>query len=90
MGAKVKHPWPLKPLGQTQRIGGKNGSKVSLLVDGRGIPLSLVVCGANRHDVTQLELLLDALIVPELRPADEINLCADKGRQGRSGQWGHV
>jgi len=44
------------------QIGEKNGSKVSLLVDGRGVPLSLVVCGANRHDVTQLEALLDAMV----------------------------
>lgn len=51
-------------------------------MDGRGIPLSLVVCGANRHDVTQLEPLLDALVVPELRPSHEIHLCADKGYKG--------
>jgi len=69
-------------LGQTPRIGEKNGSKVSLLVDGRGVPLSLVVCGANRHDVTQLEPLLDALIVPKLRPPLEIHLCVDKGYKG--------
>lgn len=51
-------------------------------MDGRGTPLSLVVCGANRHDVTQLEPLLDALLVPELRPAYEVHLCADKGYRG--------
>lgn len=51
-------------------------------MDGRGVPLSLVVCGANRHDVTQLEPLLDALVVPELRPETEIHLCADKGYKG--------
>ncbi len=61
---------------------GKNGSKVSLLVDGRGVPLSLVVCGANRHDVTQLEALLDAMVVMELRPAYEVHLCVDKGYTG--------
>lgn len=51
-------------------------------MDGRGVPLSLVVCGANRHDVTQLEPLLDALVVPELRPAHAIHLCVDKGYRG--------
>jgi putative transposase len=68
--------------GRTPRIGGKNGSKVSLLVDGRGVPLSLVACGANRHDVTQLEPLLDSIVVPELRPTHEVHLCVDKGYTG--------
>ena len=39
---------------------GKQGSKCHLLVDGRGVPLSLVVTGANAHDVTQLEAVLSA------------------------------
>ena len=51
-------------------------------MDGRGVPLSLVVCGANRHDVTQLEPLLDALQVPERRPAYGVHLCLDKGYRG--------
>ena len=51
-------------------------------MDGRGVPLSLVVCGANRHDVTQLESLLDAMVAPELRPMSDQNLCADKGYRG--------
>ncbi len=81
-GAKERLHSRRKPWGRTQRTGGKNGSKVSLLVDGRGVPLSLVVCGANRQDVTQLELLLDALVVPEMRPDHETHLCADKGYRG--------
>jgi putative transposase len=57
------------------------GTKRHLLVDARGVPLSLVVTGANRHDVTQLEIVLDCLIVERpdvclLRPQ---GLCADKG-----------
>jgi putative transposase len=51
------------------------------LVDGRGVPLSLVVTGANRHDVTQLELVLDEIILE--RPEDiEQHLCADKAYGG--------
>ena len=50
-------------------------------MDGRGVPLSLVVTGANRHDVTQLELVLDEIILE--RPEDiEQHLCADKGYDG--------
>ena len=44
-----------------------------MLVDGRGVPLSLVVSGANRPDVTHLEIVIE-------RPDDiEQHLCADKG-----------
>ena len=34
-----------------------------LLVDERGVPLSIIVTGANRHDVTQLAATLDAILV---------------------------
>jgi len=52
------------------------------LVDARGVPLSLVVTGANRHDVTQLELVLEEIIIE--RPQDiEQHLCADKGYDGQ-------
>jgi putative transposase len=51
-------------------------------VDGRGVPLSLVVTGANRHDVTQLELVLEEIIID--RPTDiEQHLCADKAYDGQ-------
>ena len=39
--------------------------------------------GANRHDVSQLELVLDEIIID--RPVDiEQNLCADKAYDGQS------
>ena len=50
-------------------------------MDGRGVPLSIVVTGAHRHDVTQLELILDEIIIA--RPENiEQHLCADKGYSG--------
>ena len=56
-------------------------------VDGRGIPLSLVVTGANRHDVSQLSTLLDARVVGPLPDENgklpEENLCADAGYAGK-------
>ena len=55
------------------------------MVDGRGVPLSIVVTGANRHDVSQLELVLDEIIYE--RPKElEQNLCADKGYSGEPAQ----
>ena len=67
---------------ETRPTGEKKGTKRHLLVDGRGVPLSLVVTGANRHDVTQLELVLEEIIIE--RPQDiEQHLCADKAYEGQ-------
>jgi putative transposase len=73
------------PLAATRQIGEKKGSKRHILVDGSGVPLSIVVTGANRHEVTQLEIVLDEIIID--RPDDtEQNLCADKGYTGEPAQ----
>src|SRR4051794_22916678 len=63
---------------------GKNGTKKSLLVDGQGGPLAAVTHGANWHDATCLEDLLDATVVacPE---GQEQNLCLDKGYDNPTG-----
>jgi len=53
-------------------------------VDERGVPLSIIVTGANRHDVTQLELVLDEIVIP--RPDTEQHLCADRGYSGNPAQ----
>ena len=53
-------------------------------MDGRGVPLSLVVTGANRHDVSQLEAVLDAIMVKRATPPQRRSkhLCADAGYTG--------
>src|SRR6185312_1527665 len=43
----------------------KSGSKHHLVVDAHGVPLAAKLTGANRHDVTQLLPLLDA--IPPIR-----------------------
>ena len=55
-----------------------------MLVDGRGVPLSLVVTGANRHDVSQLGAVLDAVMVKRVNPPQRRSkhLCADAGYSG--------
>ncbi len=55
-----------------------------LLVDARGIPLSIIVTAANRHDVTQLIPTLDAIVVPrpDVAPRARQHLCADAGFGG--------
>lgn len=54
-------------------------------MDGRGVPLSLVVTGANEHDVTQLDPVLQAIMVRRDAPTTRRSkhLCADAGYRGR-------
>jgi transposase len=55
-----------------------------LLVDARGIPLSIIVTAANHHDVTQLEPVLDAIVArrPRVRRYVRQHLCADAAFRG--------
>ena len=66
----------------TPRIGGKNGRKRSLLVDGIGVPLSIVASGANTHDVKLLDATLDQVVMDMPGRAGQNNLCADAGYKG--------
>ena len=67
---------------------GKAGVKRSLLVDGEGGPLSIVVAGANVHDAKLLEATLDAIVVERPRPTEDEpqHLCLDKGYDNPSGR----
>jgi transposase len=49
-------------------------------VDGRGVPLAVVVTGANRHDVTQVETEVDHVVANRLEPTRDQpqHFCADK------------
>ena len=79
-GAMTKAPLAQESVGPNPTDRAKAGSKRHLLTDGRGVPLALVTTGANRHDVSQLELLLDSFVIPrpEVTPDRPQNLCADK------------
>ena len=50
-------------------------------MDGRGAPLSLIVTGAHRHDVSQLTAVLDAIVI-SLPQGCQPFLYADKGYDG--------
>ena len=63
---------------------GKAGSKRSVLVDGGGGPLSVVVAGANVHDTKLLAITLDSIVV-ERPDAGIQHLCLDKGYDNPSG-----
>lgn len=59
---------------------GKLGVKRHLMTDGRGVPLSVVLTGANIHDKWMVGEVLDAVPLRDdgipIRPR---NLCLDKG-----------
>ena len=57
-GSMTKAPTAQESVGPNPTDGGKNGIKRHILVDEYGVPLSIVVTGANRHDVTQIESVL--------------------------------
>lgn len=61
-------------------------------MDGRGVPLSLVVTGANRHDVTQLKLVLDEIVIdaPTRKRSRSISaLIQDIQEKRRDWPWRH-
>lgn len=55
----------------------KNGTKKSLLTDGAGGPLSIVIAPANVNDHKLLEQTLGSIVVE--RPKSPQHLCLDKG-----------
>jgi transposase len=57
---------------------GKPGSKRHLLTEAKGLPLALIVTGANRPDMTQLAARLDAP-VGEPTPTAPSHLALDRG-----------
>jgi len=84
-GAMTKAPLGGGATGRNPTDRGKSGTKRSLVVDGRGTPLGIVVRGANRHDSPLLGPTLDSMPVERPEPSDEEpqNLCVDKGYKGK-------
>ena len=60
------------------------GTKRSGLTDENGLPLSVVLSGANTHDVKLLEETLDHIVIfrPEPEEDHPQNLCLDAGCTG--------
>ena len=52
-----------------------------MLTDGRGVPLSIVVAGANAPDMKLAQATLDTILIPRPRPQKlhPQHLCLDKG-----------
>jgi len=60
---------------------GKCGTKRSVLTEGKGVPIAIVVAGANRNDMKLLADTLEAVVIDRPEPTREEpqHLCADKG-----------
>jgi hypothetical protein len=82
MEALIRLRWLRSPSGRTRRIGEKMGTKRSVFVDGRGVPLSVVVSGANTHDSRLLGVTLDQRMLDP--PNEGNNLCLDAGYVGKA------
>ena len=71
----------LKKTGRNPTDRGKQGTKRSLLTEASGLPLSVVIEGANRHDMKLARVTLEGLVIPRPEPTPERpqHLCLDKG-----------
>jgi putative transposase len=86
-GVLTKAPFGRAATAQAEGIGhtptdrGKHGTKRSTLSDGHGLPLAVVVAGANVPDLKLAAPTLDALVVARPQPTGEQpqHLCVDAG-----------
>ncbi|MDQ2784390.1 MAG: IS5 family transposase [Chloroflexota bacterium] len=79
-GVMTKAPFGGAATGPNPTDRGKRGTKRSLLVDGTGVPLAVVVGGANRHDMKLVTATLEGIVIarPEPEAVDQ-HLCLDAG-----------
>src|SRR5437879_13447979 len=61
----------------------KSGTKRSLLVDGKGVPLGVVVDGANRHDMKMTKATLQSIVIdrPEPTVKSQQHMCRSEERR---------
>jgi putative transposase len=80
-GAMTKSPFGCAATGANPTDRGKKGVKRSILTDGAGIPLAIVIDGANRHDMKLLCATLAGIVIarPEPTQAQPQHLCLDAG-----------
>jgi len=80
-GVMTKAPFGGGATGPNPTDRAKRGTKRSTLTDGAGIPLAVVVDGANRHDMKLVAATLDGLVIARPAPTEEApqHLCLDAG-----------
>jgi putative transposase len=80
-GCLTKAPLGGEATGKSPVDRGKLGTKRSVLIDGRGAPISVVVAGANTHDTTIALQTIDEMVAerPERQVYRLQHICLDKG-----------
>ena len=66
-----KHLLGEKSTGPNPTDRSKSGTKRSILVDGKGVPIGVSVDGANRHDMKMSKATLQSIVI--YRPEPTIN-----------------
>jgi putative transposase len=80
-----------KKTGKNPTDRGKKGTKKSLLTDGAGGPLGVVIAGANVVEQKLLAATIEAIVVERPDPAEqEQHLCLDKGYDNPNGEGAAV
>jgi transposase len=70
-GAMTKAPLGGKNTGPNPTDRGKSDVKRSLLTEGHGVPIGLVLEGANRHDMKLVRPTLERLVVDRPAPTED-------------------
>jgi putative transposase len=86
--AMTKAPLGDQATGANPTDRAKLGTKRSLLVEAKGVPLAIEVGPAQRHEVKMLAETLDGIVVDRPLPSEQQrqNLCLDKGYVGEPTQ----
>ena len=68
MALLQKHLLGEKSTGPNPTDRSKSGTKRSILVDGKGVPLGVSVDGANRHDMKMTKATLQSIVIYRPEP----------------------
>lgn len=82
-GCLVKAPCGGEAAGKSPVDRGKQGTKRSVMTDGKGIPVGCVIAGANRHDSPLLRPTLERLARFGYRLPEQITVHLDAGYDSR-------
>ena len=80
-GAMTKAPLGGEKTGPNPTDRGKSGVKRSVLTEGHGVPIAMVIEGANRHDMKLLRPTIESIIIERPEPTEKRpqGMCLDKG-----------
>ncbi len=80
-GCQVLAPLGGGATGPSFKHHGKTGTNRSVLTDGNGVPLGLVIDSANTNDFKVAKPTLESMPIPRPKPTEQYpqNMCLDKG-----------